>query len=168
MAPDAVSAAISLSFMPQVLREDLPGVLAEMRRTAPGFDSNRIARDRPARIGNGATDLRMLDRAPVVALLVMRDVVILFGGMHETPRDAVRLRAMEAFFAVAGGDQARDGVAYDIARTVLGHAERLVLVLRIVQLAGYAFLVHPLDQLLPYPRTEVLHDGDHVLAVGGG
>src|SRR5687767_15230238 len=99
----------------------------------------------------------MLDRAPVVALLIMRNIVILFGGVHEAPRDAVRLRAMEALFAVAGGDQAAHGVAYDVAGAVLGRAKRLVLVLRIVQLARYALLVHPLDQVVPHALTEILH-----------
>jgi hypothetical protein len=46
----------------------------------------------------------MFDLAPVVALLVMRDVVIFFGRVYHTPGDSVRLRPVEAFFAVAGGD----------------------------------------------------------------
>src|SRR5215467_7165170 len=104
--------------------------------------------------------------SPIVTLPVMRDVVILFGGVNQPPRDVVRLRAMEAFFAIAGGDQTRDGVTYDVARPVFRHTKRLVLVLRVVQLACHALLVHPLDQLLPHWPTKILHHRNHVLAVG--
>ncbi len=75
-------------------------MFAETRGAAARLDSQGITRERSARIGNRAADLRMLDRAPVVPLLVMRNVEILLGGMDEAPRNAVRLRTVEAFFAV--------------------------------------------------------------------
>src|SRR5262249_38685561 len=65
----------------EVLLEDVPGMLAQAWCAPPGLDSDRVARDRPARIGNGAADLGMLDRAPVVAAPVVRDVVVLLGGV---------------------------------------------------------------------------------------
>src|SRR5215470_17382411 len=87
------------------------------------LNSQGITRERTAWIRDRTANLRMLDRAPIVALPVMRDVVILFGGVNQPPRDVVRLRAMEAFFAIAGGDQTRDGVTYDVARPVFRHAK---------------------------------------------
>ena len=61
ITPAAVSAAISSSFRPRSCCEHLPRVLAEMRRAASRLDLQLIARERPARIGNRAADLRVLD-----------------------------------------------------------------------------------------------------------
>src|SRR5690606_8258406 len=110
----------------EVLHEHRLRVLAEARCAAPRLDLDGIAGDRTARIGNRAADFRVLDRAPVVALLVMRDVAVLFDGVHEAPRDAVGLRAVEAFLAVARGDETGDGVTHDGAGAIFRHAVRFV------------------------------------------
>src|SRR3989454_11229222 len=96
-------------------RDRLPGPAACARRDAcspSGCDPERVAHERAARVPNGAADLRVLDVAPEVALLVVRDVVVLLGCAHEPPRDAVRLRAGEDLLSLAGGDQPADPVEH--------------------------------------------------------
>src|SRR5262247_33843 len=122
-----------------------------MRRSPPGRDPERVAHERAARIRNGATDLGVLDVTPELALLVVGDVVVLLGRAHEPPRDAVRLRAGEDLLALASGDQPADSVEHGGALAIVGHADGLVTVFGILQLAGDALLLHPLDQLCPAP-----------------
>src|ERR1700753_2105145 len=112
------------------MRQYVLGVFAKIRCAAARLNSQGIARERTAWIRDRTANLRMLDRAPIVALPGMRDVVILFGGVNQPPRDVVRLRAMGAFFAIAGGEQTPDGLTYAVSRPVFRHTKRLVLVLR--------------------------------------
>src|SRR5262249_2712703 len=151
----------------EVALEDLTRVLAQMGRPPAGRDAERLRHVRAARVGNRATDLRVLDGAPEVALLVVRDVVVLLRRAHEPPRDAVRLRAAEDLLSLAGGDEPSNPVADGGALAIVGHPRGLVLVLWVGQLAGDALLLHPLDQLRPALVAEGLVNGDHVLAIPG-
>src|SRR5438309_920668 len=102
-----------------------------MRRSSSRRDRERVRHVRAARIGNGAADLRVLDGAPEVALLVVLDVVVLLGCPDEPPRDAVRLRAGEDFLSLAGGDQATDAFADGGPLAIVRDPEGFVAVLRI-------------------------------------
>src|SRR4029450_3135940 len=63
-----------------------PRMLAEMRRSPPGRDPERVAHERAARVRNGAADLGVLDVTPEVALLVVGHVIVLLGRAHEAPQ----------------------------------------------------------------------------------
>src|SRR2546430_3150145 len=127
-----------------------------MRCSPSGCDPERVAHERAARVPNGAADLRVLDVAPEVALLVVRDVVVLLGCAHEPPRDAVRLRAGEDLLSLAGGDQPADPVEHGGSLAIVGHAGGLLAGLGVGQLTRDAFLLHPLDPLRPAPDAEAL------------
>src|SRR5205807_1232825 len=148
----------------EIALQDLPRVLPQMRRSSSWPDPERVRHERAARVRNGAADLRMLDGAPEVALLVVRDVVVLLGRADEPPGDAVRLRAGEDFLSLAGGDQSADPVADDGPLAIVRDPDGFVAVLRVGQLAGDALLLHPLDQLRPALVAEALVHRDHVHA----
>src|SRR6266446_1016210 len=118
-----------------------------MRRSSSRRDRERVRHVRAARIGNGAADLRVLDGAPEVALLVVPDVVVLLRRAHEPPRDAVRLRAAEDFLALARGDEPADAPEDRGALAIVRHPDGLVAVFGVGQLTGHTLLLHPLDQL---------------------
>src|SRR5262245_18179478 len=70
---------------PQVLREHVARMLTQVGCTAARLDLQRIARERPARIRYRASDLRVLDVAPVIALCVVRQVVVFLRGTDHRP-----------------------------------------------------------------------------------
>src|SRR5262245_63402001 len=99
-----------------------------MRCSPSGRDPERVAHERAARVRNGAADLGVLDVTPEVALLVVGDVVVLLGRAHESPRNAVRLRAGEDLFSFARGDQPADSVEHGGSLAIVSHADGLVTV----------------------------------------
>src|SRR5262249_12014497 len=72
----------------EITLEHLRGVLAEARRAASRLDPEISRHERSTRIRNGAADLPVLHVAPETTLLIVRQVVVLFGRADDGPRDA--------------------------------------------------------------------------------
>src|SRR4029434_10047886 len=127
---------------PQVVREHVARMLTQVGGTAAWLNLQRLARKRPARIRNRAAEVRVLDVAPVITLLVVRQIVVFLRGADHRPGNTGRLRTAEASLGIAHGNQAPNCIADEMALTVLGGAHRLVLKLRVAQLAADAFFSH--------------------------
>src|ERR1700739_3980690 len=137
-----------------------------MRRSPSWRDPERVAHERAARIRNSAPDLRVLDGAPEVSLLVVPDVVVLLGRADEPPGNAVRLRAGEDFLPFAGSDEPADAPEDRGALAIVRHPDSLLPILGVGQLTGHTLLLHPLDELRPALVAKALVHRDHVHPVG--